>query len=65
MLKRDHHLYTGNDRYEGYLCDLIRHIAAHMNFRYRLYEAPDGKYGSRDPNGTWNGMMQELIIGVK
>ena len=56
---------SGNARYEGFLIDLIAEIAAKMKFNYELYESPDGNYGSRNEKGEWNGMIKELIIGVR
>ena len=31
-----------------------------MNFSTRIILAPDGNWGSRDENGSWNGMIQEV-----
>ena len=31
-----------------------------MNFSTRIIISPDGKWGARDENGTWNGMIQTL-----
>ena len=64
MLKPDHIEREGNDRYEGFLIDLLDHIAMKLEFQYELYESPDGNYGSRYDNGSWNGMIKELIEGV-
>lgn len=57
---------TGNNRYEGFLIDLIEEIAIQLKFsgRYELYESPDGNYGSKGDNEEWNGMIRELIVGV-
>ena len=27
--------------------------------------APDGKYGSQDITGEWNGMVRQVMIGVR
>ena len=64
MLKADHHQRRGNDRFEGFLIDLLDHISGKLQFSYELYQSPDGNYGSRYDNGTWNGMINELIQGV-
>jgi len=55
---------SGNDRYEGFLIDLIEMIAKEIKFEYELYEPPDKSYGSVNEHGVWNGMIQELIVGV-
>ena len=31
-----------------------------MNFTYTLIKPPDGQYGSIQPDGTWNGMIDLL-----
>ena len=32
-----------------------------MNFTYTLRKPPDGQYGRKNPDGSWNGMVGELI----
>ena len=32
-----------------------------MNFTYTLQLPPDGQYGGKFPNGSWSGMVNELI----
>ena len=56
----------GNNRFKGFLVDLIEKLAVELKFqgRYELYESPDGNYGSKGDDGEWNGMIRELIIGV-
>ena len=65
MLKNDHMERKGNDRFEGFLIDLMHGIADKLKFDFALYESPDGNYGSKDAKtGEWNGMIRELIVGV-
>ena len=65
MLKKNSGDFRGNDRYEGYLVDLLHVVAERLNFRYEIYECPDGNYGSYDKEkDEWNGMVKELIDGV-
>ena len=65
MLKPDHEQREGNDRFEGFLIDLMYGIAEKMKgFEFALYESPDGNYGSKNQDGEWNGMIKELIVGV-
>ena len=33
-----------------------------MNFTYVLKKPPDGQWGSRKPDGTWSGMIGELLM---
>ncbi|MBN3277979.1 GRIA1 protein, partial [Polyodon spathula] len=66
MLKKNHEQYEGNEKYEGYCVELAAEIAKHVGYKYRLEIVPDGKYGARDPdNKVWNGMVGELVYGVK
>lgn len=55
---------TGNDRFHGYAIDLIGALATLCKFNYTFYISPDRKYGSRQPDGKWNGMVGELIQRV-
>ena len=55
---------TGNNRYEGYCADLIDKIAHIVGFHYALKEVGDKSYGSRLTDGSWNGMIGELIREV-
>jgi len=52
-----------NDRYEGYCADLAKKIAELVQFNYRLKLVEDDKFGA-EVNGTWNGMVGELINRV-
>ena len=64
MLKTDSIKYEGNDRYEGYCADLAKKIASIVDIDYRIAPVKDSAFGARDKNGTWNGMVGELIRGV-
>ena len=55
---------TGNDMYEGYCADLARKIADRVGIEYEIRPVHDQSYGSRDENGTWNGMVGELVRNV-
>ena len=46
--------------YEGYIPDLLQMISERLGFEYEIYLSPDGKYGSIDTNGEWNGMIKEV-----
>lgn len=64
MLRRDHISRKGNDRFMGFAVDLIEEVAEMLDFKYEIYLVNDGKFGSRLPNGEWNGMIGELLSGV-
>lgn len=62
MRKKDAPLNaTGNDLLEGFCIDLLEAIAAELSFKYTLYLVPDAKFGAEDSDGTWNGMVRELV----
>ena len=64
MYRRDHKVQMGNHKYEGFAIDLIKEVAKMLNFNYEIYLVHDGKFGSRNADGTWNGMIGELLSGV-
>ena len=50
--------------YEGYCIDLLNELARNLKFTYEIYHSPDGLYGAEKENGTWNGMIGELVNKV-
>ncbi|CAL1544183.1 unnamed protein product, partial [Lymnaea stagnalis] len=66
LMKRDYMPRGGTpqidqDRYEGYTKDLAQDIASHLGIDYVLRIAEDGEYGKYLGNGTWTGMIGQLI----
>ncbi|ELT90209.1 hypothetical protein CAPTEDRAFT_167269 [Capitella teleta] len=53
--------YTGNDRFEGYCADLAKKVSEEVGLPYRIIPVADNKYGAQSENGTWDGMVGELI----
>ncbi|XP_075867668.1 glutamate receptor ionotropic, kainate 5-like [Nelusetta ayraudi] len=51
----------GNERYEGFCVDLLRELAHLLRFSFRIKLVEDGLYGAPEPNGSWTGMVGELI----
>ena len=51
-------------KFRGFCIDILDEIANRMNFRYELYSVADNQYGSEDENGSWNGMIRELMEKV-
>ncbi|GFY53888.1 glutamate receptor ionotropic, kainate 1, partial [Trichonephila inaurata madagascariensis] len=64
MLMANHEELEGNDKYEGYCIDLLKEIAKILNFNFKIREVSDKKYGEKNEQGEWNGMIKELIDGV-
>ena len=54
----------GRENFTGYIIDLIDAVAAHMQIKYKLCIAKDEQYGKELENGTWNGVIGELVRGV-
>jgi len=55
---------TSQRRYVGYIPDLVRALAALLDFRYELYPVPDGSYGYRKASREWSGLVGELVLEV-
>ena len=53
-----------NQVYRGYLVDLLDALAKHASFTYSLRAVPDRQRGSRRHDGTWSGLVGEIIAGV-
>ncbi|XP_076823966.1 glutamate receptor ionotropic, delta-1-like [Clavelina lepadiformis] len=51
----------GNARYTGFAVELLKKISQNLGFKFELYEVGDGKYGARLPNGSWNGLIGDLV----
>ena len=58
---------TGNDRYYGYCADLMAELAKREDDlkNYILKPVADEQYGARLENGSWTGMIGELVEGVR
>ena len=54
----------GNDRFEGFAIELMSEIAKFLQFNVTFKLVDDGKYGSVDEHGNWNGMIEEVMIGT-
>ncbi|CAI9537623.1 unnamed protein product [Staurois parvus] len=52
---------TESDALEGYAIDFLSELAQSLGFNYTLHIVKDGKYGAKDQEGNWNGMVGEII----
>ncbi|XP_069941255.1 ionotropic receptor 25a isoform X1 [Cherax quadricarinatus] len=50
--------------YEGYCVELATRLSQQMNFDFEFKFPADGQYGSRQKNGSWNGLVGDLSNGV-
>ncbi|ESP00055.1 hypothetical protein LOTGIDRAFT_112937, partial [Lottia gigantea] len=58
--KRDGEPPVGpNGQYEGFCVDLIEKVAAKVGFDYVIL--PSNDYGKKLPNGSWTGMIGDLV----
>ena len=49
---------------QGYSIDLLKELSRSLGFTYEMYPSPDGFYGTVTENGTWNGMIRQILDGV-
>lgn len=54
----------GTNSLQGYSIDLLKELSRLLGFTYEMYPSPDGFYGALTENGTWNGMIGEIVNGV-
>ena len=64
MLKEDSSNRVGNDRYEGFLVDLLEKLAGVYNINFELQEQSDGRYGARDESGNWSGKNFKSPVNI-
>lgn len=57
MLKESAISRAGNEQFEGFAVDLIEELSKLMGFRYKFKLVSDKKYGIKNENGEWNGMI--------
>ncbi|XP_054620049.1 glutamate receptor ionotropic, kainate 5-like isoform X7 [Dunckerocampus dactyliophorus] len=61
MRKSNFQDYLGNEQYEGFCVDMLRELADILKFSFTIKLVDDGLYGAPDPNGSWTGMVGELM----
>ncbi|TRY94791.1 hypothetical protein DNTS_035659 [Danionella cerebrum] len=61
MRRTNYQEFDGNDQYEGFCVDMLRELADMLKFSFRIKLVDDGLYGAPEPNGSWTGMVGELI----
>ncbi|XP_063898976.1 glutamate receptor ionotropic, kainate 4 [Helicoverpa armigera] len=53
----------GQPLYEGYCIDLIARLSETMSFDYEIVSPKSGGFGKKLPNGTWDGVVGDLMRG--
>ncbi|XP_034730447.1 glutamate receptor ionotropic, kainate 5 isoform X1 [Etheostoma cragini] len=62
VMRRDNYQdFQGNDQYEGFCVDMLKELADSLKFSFKIKLVDDGLYGAPEPNGSWTGMVGELI----
>ena len=46
------------------IAELVELLASILEFDYKYVLSEDNKFGSPEPNGTWNGLIKMLLDGV-
>lgn len=64
MRKENYQDFQGNDQYEGFCVDMLRELADILKFSFKIKLVDDELYGAPEPNGSWTGMVGELINRV-
>ncbi|KAI8480234.1 Glutamate receptor ionotropic, delta-1 [Branchiostoma belcheri] len=49
--------------FSGFCMDLLKELSIMLDYDYELYEVHDGKYGGRGADGTWSGMVGDVMTG--
>lgn len=52
-------------KYQGFAIDVLDALSNYLGFKYEIYLAPDHKYGSQQADGSWNGLIGELVFKVR
>ncbi|XP_066269429.1 glutamate receptor ionotropic, delta-2-like [Branchiostoma lanceolatum] len=47
--------------YDGFSIDVIKELSKTLNFSFVVYGVADKKYGAPRPDGTWNGMIGDVV----
>ncbi|KAE8737789.1 hypothetical protein FOCC_FOCC016738, partial [Frankliniella occidentalis] len=61
MMRENQTGTTGNDQFRGYAIELIQMIADELKFKFEFYLVKDGKYGSLNKDGRWDGLIKDLL----
>ena len=50
--------------YKGLCIDLLHELQRRIGFSFDIHLTSDGKYGTQDESGEWNGIIREILDGV-
>uniref|UniRef100_A0A915DWI9 Uncharacterized protein n=1 Tax=Ditylenchus dipsaci TaxID=166011 RepID=A0A915DWI9_9BILA len=63
MLKKNHFEMDKNSQFEGFCIDLLEELSNDLGFTYSIHVVRDNKYGGDTGNGSWDGMIGEIMRG--
>ena len=43
--------------------DVVKYIQTKTNFTFSILDENDGSWGTRDENGSWNGLVRDIMDG--
>uniref|UniRef100_A0A8C5WCJ2 Glutamate receptor n=1 Tax=Leptobrachium leishanense TaxID=445787 RepID=A0A8C5WCJ2_9ANUR len=52
---------TAGSEMEGFCVDFLNELSQSLGFNYTMKAVKDGKYGSKDQDGNWSGMVGEIV----
>ena len=55
---------NGDQEFEGLCIDLLNKLSDKMGFHYTIRLIEDGQYGGRLEDGSWTGLIRDLIEHV-
>ncbi len=50
---------------EGFCIDLLSAVSKKLDLKYDIKLVKDSRYGKLDDSGNWNGMIGEVVRGVR
>jgi len=56
-------VFHNGTAYTGIVPELLAYVASHANFTYELLTPVDGQYGALRSNGSWTGMIGDVVNG--
>ncbi|KAG9270318.1 putative glutamate receptor [Astyanax mexicanus] len=60
-IKQEPYAMSKGTELEGFCIDLLSALASKLGFKYELHVVKDGRYGAKNEQGTWNGMIGEVF----
>ncbi|KAM8927651.1 glutamate receptor U1-like [Pelodytes ibericus] len=60
ILEQPFTMQSGSEM-EGFCVDLLSELSKSLGFNYTMSAVKDGRYGAKDQDGNWNGMVGEIV----